>query len=157
MINASRPPTVSPATTNQAALIPSVDPSPLILSPLGYKRYFVTHGGLFSRDDVTLDEIRRIPRLGMEPGPEGLMAEMLWTDPQNEPGRTSNDRVCLISYLFIFFCAFCMRPYWLFASGWGTYVWAWCVMQVVYIEQSYWDFQEPPTSRGFVVIAFFQN
>lgn len=100
MINASRLPPSSCSTENQVALGFFVDPSPLILSPLGYKRYFVTHGGLFSRDDVTLDEIRGIPRLGMEPGPEGLMAEMLWTDPQNEPGRASSGRVCFLSYSF---------------------------------------------------------
>jgi len=44
-----------------------------ILSPEGRKRYFVVHGGLFSKDGVTLDDIRKIPRIGRQPGQEGLM------------------------------------------------------------------------------------
>jgi len=44
-----------------------------ILSPGGLKRYFVVHGGLFSKDNVTLDDIRKIPRIGRQPGQEGLM------------------------------------------------------------------------------------
>jgi serine/threonine-protein phosphatase 5 len=44
-----------------------------ILSPQGFKRYFVVHGGLFSKDEVTLDDIRKIPRIGRQPGQEGLM------------------------------------------------------------------------------------
>ena len=44
-----------------------------ILSPEGRKRYFVVHGGLFSKDGVTLDEIRNIDRIGRQPGQEGLM------------------------------------------------------------------------------------
>ncbi|KAF5351642.1 hypothetical protein D9756_007546 [Leucocoprinus leucothites] len=50
-----------------------------ILSADGFKRYFVVHGGLFSKDEVTLDDIRRIPRL-------------LWTDPQEESGRGPSKR-----------------------------------------------------------------
>lgn len=44
-----------------------------ILSPEGKKRYFVVHGGLFSKDGVTLDDIRKIERIGRQPGQEGLM------------------------------------------------------------------------------------
>ena len=58
-----------------------------------FKRYFVVHGGLFSRDDVTLEEIRGIQRLGKQPGQDGLMGEMLWTDPQEMPGRGPSKRV----------------------------------------------------------------
>lgn len=46
-----------------------------ILSPQGLKRYFVVHGGLFSKDEVTLDDIRKIPRIGRQPGQEGLMCK----------------------------------------------------------------------------------
>ena len=46
-----------------------------ILSSEGLKRYFVVHGGLFSRDGVTLEEIRKIQRIGRQPGTEGLMCE----------------------------------------------------------------------------------
>lgn len=65
-----------------------------ILSSDGKKRYFVVHGGLFSKDDVTLDEIRKIERFGRQPGQEGLMCELLWTDPQDAPGRGPSKRVC---------------------------------------------------------------
>ncbi|KAG1233282.1 hypothetical protein G6F68_019061 [Rhizopus microsporus] len=54
-------------------------------------KIFVTHGGLLSRDDVTLDEIRKIDRLG-QPGSEGLMCELLWSDPQPEMGRGTSKR-----------------------------------------------------------------
>ena len=49
-----------------------------ILSPEGRKRYFVVHGGLFSKDGVTLDEIRKIDRIGRQPGQEGLMCMSTW-------------------------------------------------------------------------------
>jgi serine/threonine-protein phosphatase 5 len=48
-----------------------------ILSPDGFKRYFVVHGGLFSQDEVTLDDIRNIPRVGRQPGTGGLMCMSL--------------------------------------------------------------------------------
>ncbi|KAG2015756.1 phosphoprotein phosphatase [Coprinopsis cinerea AmutBmut pab1-1] len=47
-----------------------------ILGPDGFKRYFVVHGGLFSKDGVTLDEIRKVERIGRQPGQEGLMCEV---------------------------------------------------------------------------------
>ncbi|KDQ21575.1 hypothetical protein BOTBODRAFT_150454 [Botryobasidium botryosum FD-172 SS1] len=83
------------ATLISPALPPSVTTKstakPLILSPEGRKRYFVVHGGIFSRDGVTLDEIRKIKRTGRQPGNEGLMCAfalpfLLWTDPQEKPG-----------------------------------------------------------------------
>ncbi|OJT10453.1 Serine/threonine-protein phosphatase 5 [Trametes pubescens] len=46
-----------------------------ILSPEGRKRYFIVHGGLFSKDGVTLDDIRKIDRIGRQPGQEGIMCE----------------------------------------------------------------------------------
>jgi hypothetical protein len=46
-----------------------------------HKKIFVVHGGLFSRDGVTLDEIRAVDR-NMQPPEAGLMCEMLWSDPQ---------------------------------------------------------------------------
>jgi serine/threonine-protein phosphatase 5 len=60
--------------------------------PLGYliegfdnKRALVVHGGLFSRDGVKLDEILRLDRF-VEPPSSGLLAELLWSDPQKENG-----------------------------------------------------------------------
>lgn len=44
-----------------------------IVSEEGYKRYFVVHGGLFSKDGVTLDDIRKVQRIGQQPGQSGLM------------------------------------------------------------------------------------
>lgn len=46
-----------------------------ILSPEGRKRFFVVHGGLFSKDEVTLEDIRKIDRVGKQPGQEGIMCE----------------------------------------------------------------------------------
>jgi len=63
LISATQPPKASP---NENA----------ILSPDGFKRFFVVHGGLFSTDGVTLEDIRKIPRIGRQPGQEGLMCEV---------------------------------------------------------------------------------
>lgn len=46
-----------------------------IVTDAGTKRYYVVHGGLFSKDGVTLDEIRKIQRIGNQPGTSGLMCE----------------------------------------------------------------------------------
>lgn len=57
------------------------------------KSYLVLHGGLFSDDKVTLDDIRKLNRHNQrQPGQSGLMMEMLWTDPQEEPGRGPSKR-----------------------------------------------------------------
>lgn len=53
--------------------------------------YQVMHGGLFSRDDVTLQEIREIDR-NRQPPDEGLMCELLWSDPQPQMGRAPSKR-----------------------------------------------------------------
>ncbi|KAJ4448197.1 Serine/threonine-protein phosphatase 5 [Periplaneta americana] len=51
----------------------------------------VMHGGLFSRDDVTLEEIKEIDR-NRQPPEEGLMCELLWSDPQPQVGRAPSKR-----------------------------------------------------------------
>jgi serine/threonine-protein phosphatase 5 len=67
--------------------------SALPLATLIGKKYFVLHGGLFSDDNVTLDDIRKLDRHKQrQPGQAGLMMEMLWTDPQPEPGRGPSKR-----------------------------------------------------------------
>lgn len=67
--------------------------SALALATLIGKKYLVLHGGLFSDDKVTLDDIRQLNRHGQrQPGQSGLMMEMLWTDPQDEPGRGPSKR-----------------------------------------------------------------
>ncbi|KAL0068795.1 Palmitoyl-protein thioesterase 1 [Marasmius tenuissimus] len=84
LVNATQPPKTKTSNT--------------ILSPQGTKRYFVVHGGLFSKDDVTLDDVRKIERLGRQPGQSGLMCELLWTDPQAMPGRGPSKRGVGIAY-----------------------------------------------------------
>lgn len=58
--------------------------------------YLVMHGGLFSNDKVTLDDIRKINRFpssgSSQPAREGLAMELLWTDPQPENGRLPSKR-----------------------------------------------------------------
>ncbi|KAF2471316.1 serine/threonine-protein phosphatase-like protein 5 [Lindgomyces ingoldianus] len=67
--------------------------SALPLATLIGKKYFVLHGGLFSDDKVTLDDIRKLDRFKQrQPGQSGLMMEMLWTDPQTQPGRGPSKR-----------------------------------------------------------------
>lgn len=55
------------------------------------KRVLVMHGGLFAQDNVTLDDIRQIERNRQPPG-EGLMHDLLWSDPQEEDGRGPSKR-----------------------------------------------------------------
>uniref|UniRef100_A0A1A9WC09 protein-serine/threonine phosphatase n=1 Tax=Glossina brevipalpis TaxID=37001 RepID=A0A1A9WC09_9MUSC len=45
------------------------------------KKILVMHGGLFSANNVTLDELRSIER-NCQPPEDGLMCELLWSDPQ---------------------------------------------------------------------------
>jgi len=78
-------PTLRPLPTSFPPAVPQ-SKAP-ILSPDGKMRYFVCHGGLFSRDGVTLDEVRAINRIGQQPENVGLMSDLLWTDPQEENGR----------------------------------------------------------------------
>ncbi|KZZ89967.1 ser/thr protein phosphatase type 5 [Moelleriella libera RCEF 2490] len=67
--------------------------SALPLATLIGDKYLVLHGGLFSDDNVTLDDIRKLNRHNQrQPGQAGLMMEMLWTDPQEEPGRGPSKR-----------------------------------------------------------------
>ncbi|KAL2915985.1 Palmitoyl-protein thioesterase 1 [Polyrhizophydium stewartii] len=54
-------------------------------------KILVVHGGLFSRDDVTIDDLRKIDRF-RQPGGDGLMFELLWSDPQPQFGRAPSKR-----------------------------------------------------------------
>ncbi|KAG7851211.1 hypothetical protein KL941_000880 [Ogataea angusta] len=57
------------------------------------QEYLVMHGGLFSSDDVTLDDIRKIDRFkSKQPPKEGIEMELLWTDPQESKGRSASKR-----------------------------------------------------------------
>ncbi|KAI9661437.1 MAG: hypothetical protein M1829_006268 [Trizodia sp. TS-e1964] len=67
--------------------------SALPLATLIGKKYLTLHGGLFSDDKITLDDIRKLNRHAQrQPGQAGLMMEMLWTDPQSAPGRGPSKR-----------------------------------------------------------------
>ncbi|XP_035689914.1 LOW QUALITY PROTEIN: serine/threonine-protein phosphatase 5-like [Branchiostoma floridae] len=55
------------------------------------------HGGLFSRDDVTLEEIKKIDR-NRQPPDSGVMCELLWSDPQILPGRAPSKRGVAIQF-----------------------------------------------------------
>merc|ERR1711991_124814 len=55
------------------------------------KQVFVTHGGLFSRDGVTIADIQKENRFRDIPE-DGLMTEILWSDPQAMRGRAKSKR-----------------------------------------------------------------
>jgi len=68
--------------------------------PLGYvlnKRVLVNHGGLFAKENVKLDDLRKINRV-CEPPDEGLMTDMLWSDPVKENGRHPSKRGVSIGF-----------------------------------------------------------
>lgn len=54
-------------------------------------KVLVMHGGLFSQDNVPLEELRIIDR-NRQPPEEGLMCELLWSDPQPQNGRGPSKR-----------------------------------------------------------------
>lgn len=60
-------------------------------------KVFVVHGGLFSVDGVKLSDIRAIDRF-CEPPEEGLMCELLWSDPQPNLGRGPSKRGVGLSF-----------------------------------------------------------
>jgi len=54
-------------------------------------RILVMHGGLFKEDGVTLDDIRATER-NRQPPDEGIMCDLLWSDPQAMFGRAPSKR-----------------------------------------------------------------
>ncbi|KAF4376529.1 hypothetical protein F8388_025400 [Cannabis sativa] len=61
------------------------------------QKVFIVHGGLFSVDGVKLSDIRAIDRF-CEPPEEGLMCELLWSDPQPSLGRGPSKRGVGLSF-----------------------------------------------------------
>jgi len=55
------------------------------------EKVFVTHGGLPTEGNATLDDVKKIPR-GSEPPESGLMSDLLWSDPQPFNGRSPSKR-----------------------------------------------------------------
>jgi serine/threonine-protein phosphatase 5 len=70
------------------------------LLPLAHvvnKKVMVVHGGLFTQENVSLDDIRKIAR-NSQPPDSGLMSDMLWSDPQAIPGRGPSKRGVGLSF-----------------------------------------------------------
>lgn len=63
----------------------------------GLSQVLVVHGGLFSRDGVSLADVEAIDRV-REPPDEGLMCDLLWADPQLLPGRRPSKRGVGLSF-----------------------------------------------------------
>lgn len=61
------------------------------------ERVLVVHGGLFSKDGVTLSDIEKIDRNKDIPE-SGLMCDILWSDPQKQKGRHPNKRGTSIQF-----------------------------------------------------------
>jgi len=55
------------------------------------KKIMVVHGGLFAKDDVKLDDIRKINRKQEIPE-NGNMCDLLWSDPHKGKGRIPSKR-----------------------------------------------------------------
>ncbi|XP_010781985.1 serine/threonine-protein phosphatase 5-like [Notothenia coriiceps] len=49
------------------------------------------HGGLFSEDGVTLEDLRKVER-NRQPPDSGPMCDLLWSDPQPQNGRSVSKR-----------------------------------------------------------------
>lgn len=60
-------------------------------------KVFIVHGGLAADDDVTLADVRAISRQ-RQPPDSGLMCDLLWSDPQPEPGRAPSKRGVGLSF-----------------------------------------------------------
>ena len=74
-----------PLATLVNATKPPQQKGDAILSPQGLKRFFVVHGGLFSKDGVTLDDIRQIDRVGRQPGQEGILCKFIRLSFESKP------------------------------------------------------------------------
>ena len=61
------------------------------------KEILVVHGGLFSKDGVTLNDIRKIKRFREVPE-SGIMCELLWSDPSPINGRHPSNRGVAITF-----------------------------------------------------------
>lgn len=68
------------------------------------KKIIILHGGLFSKDGVTIEDIKKIQRFQEPPEHgniyynEGLMCEMLWADPCKINGRHPSKRGVGLSF-----------------------------------------------------------
>ena len=63
--------------------------------PLGHvlsNKILVLHGGLFSREGVTISELKKIDRYIDVQNDNSLLCELLWSDPRDIEGWTPSDR-----------------------------------------------------------------
>lgn len=61
------------------------------------KKVMVVHGGLCNQDKVTLEDIEKIKR-NREPPDQGLMSDLMWSDPQPFAGRGPSKRGIGLSF-----------------------------------------------------------
>eukprot|EP00331_Platyophrya_macrostoma_P028560 CAMPEP_0176445764 /NCGR_PEP_ID=MMETSP0127-20121128/23914_1 /TAXON_ID=938130 /ORGANISM="Platyophrya macrostoma, Strain WH" /LENGTH=480 /DNA_ID=CAMNT_0017831649 /DNA_START=37 /DNA_END=1479 /DNA_ORIENTATION=- len=61
------------------------------------RKVFVTHGGLYSKDNVTIEDLQKPSRFGEIPE-SGLICESLWADPQPMKGRSPSKRGVGLSF-----------------------------------------------------------
>lgn len=66
------------------------------------------HGGLFSSDTVTIDDLRSVER-NRQPPEEGIMCELLWSDPQPQNGRSPSKRGVGCQFGGLTIVEFCMK------------------------------------------------
>lgn len=57
----------------------------------------INHGGLFAKDGVTIADIQKVNRF-REPPEEGIMSDMLWSDPVDMNGRHPSKRGISIGF-----------------------------------------------------------
>lgn len=60
-------------------------------------KILVVHGGLCSSETVTLDDIRKLDR-NRQPPEDGVMCELLWSDPMPQPGTATSKRGIAIAF-----------------------------------------------------------
>mmetsp|Transcript_4624 Transcript_4624/g.10153 ORF Transcript_4624/g.10153 Transcript_4624/m.10153 type:complete len:495 (+) Transcript_4624:75-1559(+) len=54
-------------------------------------KVFICHGGLFREDGITLADINAVDRV-LEPPDQGIVCDILWSDPQDANGRAASKR-----------------------------------------------------------------
>ena len=62
--------------------------------PLGHilnNKIIVIHGGLFSKEGLAINELKNLDR-GIDVPTEGLMTELLWSDPKEGNGWEPSER-----------------------------------------------------------------
>jgi len=69
----------------------------LPLSHLINRKILTMHGGLFSEDGVTLEDIKNTHR-ERQPPESGIMCDLLWSDPQPQNGRAASKRGVGVSF-----------------------------------------------------------